>query len=83
MKMFYVVEEHFVKVNDTDSRLVDYTIKEAFADFMEAAKYVEDIFINKNRRNQWTACAGGQDDIPVHSIRKANDNESYRIYVKQ
>lgn len=84
MKMFYVVEETFVKVNDTDSCLVSYDIKEAFPTFQEAAEYVDNIFTNHNFRNKWSACAGGPDeDLPVHSIVKRDVTGSVRIYVKQ
>ena len=84
MKMFYVVEEQFVKVSDTESRLFNYSIREAFTTFMEAAEYVNDIFENHNRKNQWSACAGGPDeDLPIHSIVKRDVTGSVRIYVKQ
>ena len=82
MKMFYVVEENYVKVSDTDSRLVSYDIKEAFNDFLEAAEYVNNIFVNKNRRGSWKACAGGMDGEPVNSIKKTDECSSTRIYVK-
>jgi len=83
MKMFYVVEENFAKVSDTESRLIDYEIKEAFNDFNEAAEYVNDIFTNKNKRGNWKACAGGIDGVPVYSIKKSDEISSTRIYVRQ
>ena len=83
MKLFYVVEENFVHNTATlDSRLMNYKIHGAYENFDDAAKYVEDIFINKNRRNQWSACAGGQDDVPVHSIVRGDSCTTTRIYVK-
>ena len=82
-KMFYVVEEHYVKVSETESRLFDYEIKGAADNFNEAAMYVNDVFENHNRRGNWKRCAGGEDGSPVCSIVKRDENGSIRMYVKE
>ncbi len=82
MKLFYVVEENYVHdTKNLDSRLMNYKIHGAYDSFDEAANYVEDIYKNHNRRNQWTIASCGE-DVPVHNIVRGDNCTSTRIYVK-
>ena len=82
-KLYYVVVEHYVHTESLTSRLTDYEIKCAYENWHDAANYVNDIYQNHNRRNDWKAIAGGVDGIPVYSIKKMDECSSTRMFVKE
>lgn len=81
---YYVVEENFTKTIDENPRFVSYDIVGGFDDFIEAAKLVEKVYAEKNRRGHWKIQAGGSDGVPIYSIYNPDDPAYLtRMYVKE